>query len=166
MTAPAQQRHHSLLVTPISLSTRQHKSWCITRRPFLADWAITGLKSDLDQVTQVRSEPIGHSHLVIASTGSIFRAYNVYDNTCVALKVQHVDHECPTNLYEEAIYPLLQGGEGMPRLWANGTHGDWHYLVISLLGKSLESIYREHLQCGHQTMDLRSVCSIAIQVVS
>lgn len=124
------------------------------------------MKSDLDQVTQVRSEPIEHSRLVIASTGSIFKAYNIHDGTYVALKVQDVDHECPTNRYEEDIYPLLQGGEGMPRLWAKGIHGGWHYLVISLLGKSLESIYRQHLQCGHQTMDLRSVCSIAIQVVS
>jgi casein kinase 1 len=54
----------------------------------------------------------------------------------------------------------------MPRLWANGIHGKWHYLVISLLGRSLDSIYRQHLQSGHQMMDLRSVCSIAIQVVS
>ncbi|OJA07780.1 hypothetical protein AZE42_06732 [Rhizopogon vesiculosus] len=99
-------------------------------------------------------------------SGSIFKAYNVYDGTYVALKVQDVDHECPTNRYEQAIYPLLQGGEGMPRLWANGIHGKWHYLVISLLGKSLESIYRQHLQCGHQVMDLRSVCSIAIQVIT
>lgn len=102
-------------------------------------------------------------HLV---PGSIFKARHVHDNTFVALKVQDVDHECPTNRYEQAIYPLLQGGEGMPRLWASGTQGKWHYLVISLLGRSLESIYRENLQWGHNRMDLRSVCSIAIQVVS
>lgn len=54
----------------------------------------------------------------------------------------------------------------MPRLWASGIEGRWHYLVISLLGKSLDSIYRQNLQLGHQRMDLRSVCSIAIQVVS
>ncbi|KAG1743332.1 kinase-like domain-containing protein [Suillus paluster] len=99
-------------------------------------------------------------------SGSIFKAYHVYDGTFVALKVQDVDHECPTNRYEQAIYPLLQGGEGMPRLWASGIEGRWHYLVISLLGKSLDSIYRQHLQCGHQRMDLRSVCSIAIQVIA
>ncbi|KAG0700469.1 kinase-like domain-containing protein [Suillus ampliporus] len=99
-------------------------------------------------------------------SGSIFKAYNVHDGTFVALKVQDVDHECPTNRYEQAIYPLLQGGEGMPRLWASGIEGRWHYLVISLLGKSLDSIYRQHLQSGHKTMDLRSVCSIAIQVIA
>jgi casein kinase 1 len=54
----------------------------------------------------------------------------------------------------------------MPRLWASGVEGRWHYLVISLLGKSLDSIYRRNLEMGHDKMDLRSVCSIAIQVVS
>jgi hypothetical protein len=103
---------------------------------------------------------------IIASPGCIFKAYNVYDGTFVALKVQDINHECPTNRYEQAIYPLLQGGEGMPTLWANGVHGNWHYLVISLLGRSLDSIYRQRLQSGHKVMDLRSVCSIAIQVVS
>lgn len=99
-------------------------------------------------------------------SGSIFKARHVHDNTFVALKVQDVDHECPTNRYEQAIYPLLQGGEGMPRLWASGIQGKWHYLVISLLGRSLEGIYRENLQWGHNRMDLRSVCSIAIQVIA
>ncbi|KAG1840610.1 kinase-like domain-containing protein [Suillus subalutaceus] len=100
------------------------------------------------------------------SVRSIFKAYHIHDGTFVALKVQDVDHECPTNRYEQAIYPLLQGGEGMPRLWASGIEGKWHYLVISLLGKSLESIYRQNLQWGNPRMDLRSVCSIAIQVIA
>ncbi|KAI6147289.1 kinase-like domain-containing protein [Pisolithus tinctorius] len=96
-------------------------------------------------------------------SGSIFRAYNVYTGDCVALKVQDVNHECPTNRYEEYIYPLLQGAEGMPTLWASGVQGKWHYLVISLLGASLENIYRKS---GKRAMDLRSVCSIAIQVIT
>ncbi|KAH7884986.1 kinase-like domain-containing protein [Phlebopus sp. FC_14] len=96
-------------------------------------------------------------------SGSIFRAYNVYTGAFVALKVQDVGHECPTNRYEEHIYPLLQGGEGLPKLYASGVQGKWHYLVISLLGSSLDNIYRSN---GKQTLDLRSVCSIAIQVIT
>ncbi|KIJ62713.1 hypothetical protein HYDPIDRAFT_94209 [Hydnomerulius pinastri MD-312] len=96
-------------------------------------------------------------------SGSIFRAYNVYTGEFVALKVQDVNHECPTNRYEEHIYPLLQGGEGMPKLFASGVQGKWHYLVISLLGSSLDNIYRNN---GKKPLDLRSVCSIAIQVIS
>ena len=101
---------------------------------------------------------IGHQ----GDPGSIYSAYNVFNGEWVALKVQDANHECPTNRYEEYFYPLLQGAEGMPSLYASGVQGKWHYLVITLLGSSLDSIYRNN---GKNTLDLRSVCSIAYQVV-
>lgn len=76
--------------------------------------------------------------------------------------MQHVNHECPTNRYERHLYPLLQGGKGMPRLWAAGVQGEWDYLAIDLLGPSLDNLFRKS---GKDAMDLRSVCSIAMQVV-
>lgn len=51
----------------------------------------------------------------------------------------------------------------MPNLYASGVQGAWDYLAIDLLGASLDSLHR---RSGKETMDLRSVCSIAIQVVS
>lgn len=50
----------------------------------------------------------------------------------------------------------------MPTLWAAGVAGQWDYLAIDLLGASLDNLFRKS---GKDTMDLRSVCSIAIQVV-
>lgn len=52
-------------------------------------------------------------------SGSIWRASHIYKGYEVALKIQHVDHECPTNQYERGFYPALQGGFGMPTLWAS-----------------------------------------------
>lgn len=97
------------------------------------------------------------------SQGSIFKATHLHTRQQVALKIQYVNHECPTNRYERHLYPLLQGGVGMPNLYAAGVQGAWDYLAIDLLGSSLDSLYRHS---GKDTMDLRSVCSIAIQVVS
>ncbi|PPQ65850.1 hypothetical protein CVT26_000784 [Gymnopilus dilepis] len=94
--------------------------------------------------------------------GSIFKATHLHTRQVVALKVQYVNHECPTNRYERHFYPLLQGGIGMPRLFASGVEGAWDYLAIDLLGPSLDNLYRKS---GKETMDLRSVCSIAIQVI-
>lgn len=94
--------------------------------------------------------------------GSIYKATQLHTRQVVALKVQYVNHECPTNRYERHFYPLLQGGIGMPRLFASGVEGAWDYLAIDLLGPSLDNLYRKS---GKETMDLRSVCSIAIQVV-
>ena len=95
--------------------------------------------------------------------GSIYQATNIHTKQVVALKIQDVNHECPSNRYERRLYPLLQGGIGMPRLYAAGVAGMWDYLAIDLLGASLDSLYR---RSGKDVMDIRCVLSIAIQVVS
>ncbi|KAF7365284.1 Dual specificity kinase 1 [Mycena venus] len=57
----------------------------------------------------------------------------------------------------------VSGGEGMPTLWACGVEGAWDYLAIDLLGASLDNLYRKS---GKDTMDLSSVCSIAMQIIT
>ncbi|KAF8631803.1 hypothetical protein AX17_005018 [Amanita inopinata Kibby_2008] len=96
-------------------------------------------------------------------SGSIFRARHIHTGQIVALKVQNVDHECPTNQYERYLYPLLQGGKGMPTFWGSGVSGKWDYMAIDLLGASLDRLYRSS---GKEKMDLRSVCCIAMQLIS
>nr|GAT60367.1 dual specificity kinase 1 [Mycena chlorophos] len=90
-------------------------------------------------------------------SGSIFRATNIHSGDVVALKVQHVNHECPTNRYERGFYPSLQGGVGMPTLWAGGVEGQWDYLAIDLLGPSLDNLFRKS---GKDTMELSAVRGI------
>lgn len=51
---------------------------------------------------------------------------------------------------------------GLPKLYAAGVQDVWDYLAIELLGPSLENLFRKS---GHDMMDLRSVCAIAIQLV-
>jgi casein kinase 1 len=81
----------------------------------------------------------------------------------VALKLQRADESCPTNRYERFFYPILQGGLGMPTLWASGVEGSWDYLALDLLGSSLHSLF---WKSNKSTMDLRSVLCIGMQVVS
>ncbi|KAL5524673.1 hypothetical protein ACEPAF_9818 [Sanghuangporus sanghuang] len=94
-------------------------------------------------------------------SGSIWRAMNPFTGQTAAIKVQDVGHECPTNRYERNFYPSLQGGTGMPTLWAAGVQGDYDYLVIDLLGASLDSLYRRN----GKNMDLQSTICIAMQVI-
>ncbi|TFK28010.1 CK1/CK1 protein kinase [Coprinopsis marcescibilis] len=96
-------------------------------------------------------------------SGSIFRARHIHNGNVVALKIQDVDHECPTNRFERYLYPLLQGGKGMPTLYSAGVQGPWDFLVIDLLGPSLDNLYRKS---GKDVMDIGSVCSIAMQLIS
>jgi casein kinase 1 len=123
---------------------------------FLWETLGSGFSGDLSLLNLLSAE-------LHAFTGSIFKASHVHTGQVVALKVQNVDHECPTNRYERGLYPSLQGGIGMPTLWAAGVEGMWDYLAIDLLGPSLDTLYRK---MGQDSMDLRSVCCIAMQVVS
>ncbi|KAH9936094.1 CK1/CK1 protein kinase [Fomitopsis serialis] len=103
-----------------------------------------------------------HEKLGEGFSGAIFRASHLHTRQQVAVKLQPVDAECPTNLYERTFYPALQGGTGMPTLWAAGVEGKFDYLAIDLLGPSLESLFR---RSDRNVMDLRSVCCIAMQVI-
>ena len=95
-------------------------------------------------------------------TGSTFRATHAFTGHVVALKVQYINVSYPSNARERAIYPLLRGGVGMPTLWDSGLWGCWDYLAMDLLGNSIDKLYRK---AGKNVMDLRSACSIAIQLV-
>lgn len=95
-------------------------------------------------------------------SGAIYRSTHIHTGQEVALKLQDVDHECPTNRYERNIYPSLQGGKGMPRLYSAGVQGQWDYLAIELLGSSLDTLWK---QVDRQVLPTRTVCEIAMQVV-
>ena len=119
----------------------------------------------LGQDTQVTCPHLffgGIAMYSISPLGSIWRASNPYTGQIAALKLQDVNHECPTNRYERYFYPCLQGGIGMPTLLASGVEGKFDYLVIDLLGPSLDNLYRKN----GRVMDLRSTLCIAMQVVS
>ncbi|KIY64964.1 kinase-like protein [Cylindrobasidium torrendii FP15055 ss-10] len=95
-------------------------------------------------------------------SGSIWRAQHLHTKQVVALKLQDIDHECLTNKFERNFYPLLRGGKGMPILYAAGEEQELDYLAISLLGNSLHTLFKKSKQ---ETMDLRSVCCIAMQII-
>jgi casein kinase 1 len=103
-----------------------------------------------------------HTHATGELVVATFRATNIHTGQVIALKVQPTDISYPSNPHERKIYPLLQGGVGMPTLWASGLWGRWDYLAMDLLGSSLDRLYRKS---GKNVMDLRSACSIAIQLV-
>ncbi|TFK73561.1 kinase-like protein, partial [Pluteus cervinus] len=96
-------------------------------------------------------------------SGYIYRAVHIYTRQECAIKLQYINHDYPTNKVEKRFYRTLQGGKGMPMLWADGLVGVWDYLCIDLLGPSIDSLLR---RSGRDYMDLRSVCSIAMQLIS
>jgi hypothetical protein len=150
-TAPRQSCRTSPSL-PISRTTSSAHNWARAYRVRL------DMLSNPEMAKPIRSPHLGG--WVFA--GSTFRATQVHTGQVVALKVQPIDISYPSNPHERQIYPLLQGGVGMPTLWASGLWGRWDYLAMDLLGNSLDRLYRK---MGKNVMDLRSACSIAIQLV-
>ena len=93
----------------------------------------------------------------------MFRATHLFTRQVSALKLQDVDHECPTNRYERYLYPLIQGGKGMPILYETGIVNPYDFLAMELLGPSIDSLFRKQ---GRDVLDLRSVCCLGSQVIS
>jgi casein kinase 1 len=49
----------------------------------------------------------------------------------------------------------------MPKIWGGGQQGQLDYIVMDLLGPSLDNLYRKN---GKKPFDVRSVCTVAIQM--
>ncbi|KAA1469816.1 kinase-like protein [Dentipellis sp. KUC8613] len=96
-------------------------------------------------------------------SGSTYVATNIYNGHVVALKVQHANVSCPTNPQERRIYRALQGGTGIPTLWASNVVNGNDYLAIDLLGDSLDGMQRKNEK---KPFDLRTTCTVAIQLLS
>ena len=62
---------------------------------------------------------------------------------------------------EYRIYKQLQGGTGIPELYNFATEGDRNYLIIELLGKSLESL----LRICHGKFSISTGFELALQMV-
>lgn len=71
--------------------------------------------------------------------GSIYKGRNVRTNEPVAIKVEPLKHETNLLKNEARIYQYLKGGTGIPQVKWFGVDDTNNYMVINLLGESLQS---------------------------
>ena len=92
--------------------------------------------------------------------GYVFRGKNIIDGQNVAIKVE--DWKKQGNLLEGETYFLFQlKGLGVPEVKSFGRCGKYKILVETLLGNSLEEIFK----ILNKTLTLKDICMIAIQLV-
>jgi serine/threonine protein kinase len=96
------------------------------------------------------------------SFGDIFRAMDLKTKEKVAIKVESADHDYPQLVYEKRIYDSLRGGPGIPYLYWYGTEDGLNFLVMDLLGPSLESLFD---QCSRK-FSLKTLLLIAQQTIT
>lgn len=75
------------------------------------------------------------------SFGEIYQAVNLTNGSKVGVKSELIDCEYPQLVYESRIYDSLRGGPGIPYLYWFGSESDYRFLVMDLLGPSLEALF-------------------------
>lgn len=92
--------------------------------------------------------------------GAIYKAQNYRTREEVAIKIEPIQHETNLLKNESLIYQYLLGTPGIPQVKWYGKDINNYYMVIPLLGKSLDQLlYEKHL------FSLKLVYQIGIQLL-
>ncbi|CAK62845.1 unnamed protein product (macronuclear) [Paramecium tetraurelia] len=79
-----------------------------------------------------------------------------------AMKLERSDNKHPQLFFEAKLYSYLQGSDHrIPRIYAQGTDGDYNYIVIDLLGQSLEDLFNKH----NKRLSLKTVLMLGDQMI-
>ena len=95
------------------------------------------------------------------SFGKIYSAHNINNGDVFALKLEK--RSGSNSLLEIETYILCYlKGEGIPFIKSFGFSGEYNVLVMELLGKSLETLFKEN----DNKFSLKTVCMLAEQMIS
>ena len=95
------------------------------------------------------------------SFGKIYSAHNINNGELFALKLEK--RNASHSLLEIETYILCYlKGEGIPYIKSYGFSGEYNVLVMELLGKSLETLFKEN-DCK---FSLKTVCMLAEQMIT
>jgi casein kinase I family protein HRR25 len=94
------------------------------------------------------------------SFGLIYKGENIRTRELVAIKVEPIEHELKLLKNESIIYQFLSNVQGIPSVKWFGKDEKKYYMVLNLLGDSLQSIKNKH-----KTFSLSLVLQIGIQII-
>jgi serine/threonine protein kinase len=94
------------------------------------------------------------------SFGSIYKAHNIRTEEYVAVKVEPIKNATKLLKNESIIYHYLNNVKGMPSVKWFGKDDKNYYMVINLLGKSLQDLKDKHFN-----FPLKIVLQIGIQMI-
>lgn len=94
------------------------------------------------------------------SFGTIYQAQNIRTNELVAIKVEPIEHKYKLLKNESIIYHFLHHTKGIPELKWFGKDDINYYMVITLLGKSLEN-----WKCEKGRIPMDEICWVTIEML-
>lgn len=95
------------------------------------------------------------------SFGSIYKGENIRTKELVAIKIEPISNNTKLLKNESIIYQFLINTEGMPNVKWFGKDSCNYYMVINLLGESLQSLKERK-----GTFSLKLVLQIGIQIIN
>jgi serine/threonine protein kinase len=94
------------------------------------------------------------------SFGAIYRGQNIRTNELVAVKIESISSNMKLLKNESTIYQYLMNSAGVPCVKWFGKDTVNYYMVIELLGESIESLKQRR-----GTLDLKLTLQIGIQIL-
>jgi serine/threonine protein kinase len=93
--------------------------------------------------------------------GTIFKGINIRTNEMVAIKIELISDELKILKYESNIYKILDKLDCIPKIKWYGKDDLYYYMVIELLGNSLENL----LQISEK-IKLKTILQIGINILN
>jgi len=108
---------------------------------------------------------INHKYKIIEKIGegcfgSIYKGKNIRTNEEVAIKIESIDNDIKLLKNESIIYQYLLNTSGIPSIKWYGRDEENYYMVINLLGKSLQEIKNKH-----KLFSLKTTLQIGIKLI-
>ena len=92
--------------------------------------------------------------------GEIFEGTDIFDNSSVAIKLEHKSVKYPQLLFEAKLLKSIPG-TGIPVMHWFGIAGEYNAMVMDLLGQNLEDLYN---YCA-KNFSLKTILMITIQMI-
>jgi serine/threonine protein kinase len=92
--------------------------------------------------------------------GEIYKGVNIRTNENVAIKIENIHNEIKILKNEANTYNYLNNSKGIPIIKWYGTDKQNNYMIINLLGKSLE-----YLKQQQTTLSITLILKIGIQIL-
>jgi len=92
--------------------------------------------------------------------GEIFEGTDIFDNSSVAIKLEHNSVKYPQLLFEAKLLKSIPG-TGIPVMHWFGIAGEYNAMVMDLLGLNLEDLYN---YCA-KNFSLKTILMITIQMI-
>ena len=94
------------------------------------------------------------------SFGEIYEGTDIFDNSDVAIKLEHNSIKYPQLLFEAKLLKSIPG-TGIPQMHWFGIAGEYNSMVMELLGQNLEDLYN----FCNRNFTLKTILMITIQIL-